>query len=211
MSDLRVQSLGRVRFLLEGDQVRLRTRKHAALALYLMSAPGRDHPRGALADLFWGDLGARRRASLSQGLYEIRRRLGLDLETAGNWIRLPAGQLHFDADRLADAARRGEHERAVRLYSGEFAPGLCQCATRDYERWCERERTRYQCLAAVSLGILCDRYMAEGALDLLLTLTHSWARRFPTDDVAQLRFAEALATGGRPREAESIRRSIDPA
>jgi len=209
MLDLSVQSLGRVRFVLEGTEVRLRTRKHRALALYLISAPTREHPRRALAELFWDPRGGRELASLSQGLHEIRDVLGLNIDGWANPVRLSARNVRFDARLFTDAAARGEHRRALRLYRGDFAPALARCGSPDFELWCERERMRYQSQVAISLSVLCRRYEEENASELLLALTQEWARRFPADDVMQQRFGEALLFLGHRHEANAILRRLD--
>ncbi len=62
-----IQSLGGVRIQdSSGDAVRLRSKKHVALLLYLASAGRRVYTRDALARLLWDTSIERARHSLSQ-------------------------------------------------------------------------------------------------------------------------------------------------
>ncbi|MCG8469656.1 MAG: hypothetical protein MJB57_15860 [Gemmatimonadetes bacterium] len=130
--------------------------------------------------------------------------LGLAISSGTDAIRMQSGRTRLDARRFEEAALAGDHESALAYYHGRFAPGLARCATRDFEEWCERERTRYHCLAHISFGALCDRYSRDDPPEALLHFAHSWVRRFPTDDVAQQRFAEALDRAGERRGAAAV-------
>ncbi len=63
--------------LLGPDQrvIRLRSQKHIALLTYLAANRRRAHDRDALAALFWDTPIERARHSLSQALYDIRKKL----------------------------------------------------------------------------------------------------------------------------------------
>ena len=71
-----IQSLGGVRIHnSSGDTIRLRSRKHLALLVYLAASGRRVYTRDSLARLLWETSLDRARHSLSQAIYDLRRNL----------------------------------------------------------------------------------------------------------------------------------------
>ncbi|HKK28007.1 MAG TPA: AAA family ATPase, partial [Gemmatimonadota bacterium] len=143
-----------------GASVRLRSRKHLALLVYLVLNPDREHPRDRLASMLWETERTQARHSLSQALYDIRSNLpGARFDTTVNHVALEAGSVDSEAERFEAAVRSGDAIEAVRLYRGPFAPHLEGVATDEYERWVEDERNRLQRLAELAFYqyvIECD-------------------------------------------------------
>ena len=85
-----------------GEQIRFRTKKHLAVLVYLAVESGRAHRRERLAELFWPNVPlAEARHSLATALSVLRPRLGPKaIESSRDHVRLAAGRLHLDLDRL---------------------------------------------------------------------------------------------------------------
>ncbi len=85
-----------------GEQIRFRTKKHLAVLVYLAVESGQAHRRERLAELFWPHVPlAEARHSLATALSVLRPRLGPKaIESSRDHVRLAAGRLHLDLDRL---------------------------------------------------------------------------------------------------------------
>ncbi len=148
-----IQSLGGVRIQdSSGDVVRLRSRKHVALLLYLAAAGRRVYTRDSLARLLWDTSIERARHSLSQAVYDLRRNLPGTIDSAtGDAVRLDSSAFHFDVVEFEQALKSGELALAVDLYRGPFADNLVHAGTDDFERWLESERLRLSRLGEMAL------------------------------------------------------------
>jgi len=134
-----------------GDTVRLRSRKHLALLVYLAANPDREHPRDRLASLLWETERSQARHSLSQALYDIRANLpSARFDTTVNHVALAGASIDSDAARFEAAVRTGDARGAVSLYRGPFVPDLEAVGTPGFERWVEDERSRLQRLAELA-------------------------------------------------------------
>lgn len=154
----RLECFGRVAVTMsDGQDERLRSRKHLALLLYLAAHPRRSFSREALASLFWQTETRLARHSLSQALYDIRSKIpDLELQTTIHRIEYTGRGLAYDADRFEDALRDHRMSEAVELYDGMFAPELEDAGDGRFERWVEGERQR---LRRLGEAVLC-RYVA---------------------------------------------------
>lgn len=142
----------------EGQEVHFRSRKHLGLLLYLCAHSNRSLTRPHLAALFWDTEEALARHSLSQALYDLRKRLRpFRLHARAGTLRIGKGQLAYESAEFERCVSCGELERAVELYRGEFAPNLESLGTRRFERWLEGERSRFTTLGQATLR----RYVAE--------------------------------------------------
>ncbi len=90
----------------DGRPVRLKTRKHLALLVYLAVEPRVPQRRDRLTSLLWERAPTSEgRHSLATALSVLRAKLGRDrLDGGRDWVRLRAPDLDLDLDRLA----RGE-------------------------------------------------------------------------------------------------------
>jgi DNA-binding SARP family transcriptional activator/tetratricopeptide (TPR) repeat protein len=154
-----IQSLGGVTIRDDGrNTVRLRSRKHVALLLYLAASGKRVLTRDYLAALLWTSPPERARHSLSQAIYDLRRNLdGAVVSGAGDGLRLDQARITFDASEFETAVRNGDLARAVQLHQGPFADNLSGAGSDDFERWVDGERLRLSRLGEFVLR----RYVRE--------------------------------------------------
>src|SRR5207247_4777559 len=88
----------------------LQWRKNLALFVYLARSPKRTRARDHLIGLLWGDQAEQRaRQSLNEALRTLRRYLGAGLESDTTQVRLLAGAVDLDTDRLATLAAAGDY------------------------------------------------------------------------------------------------------
>ena len=120
--------------------------KRLALLAYLAVARPRGvHSRDSLLALFWpGSDSERGRNSLRQALHQLRRALGDDAlpGRTEREIAVDPARVRCDAVEFDDAIATGRWEDAVRLYRGEFLPGVSVQDAPDVDRWIEAERAR---------------------------------------------------------------------
>src|SRR6266571_3674563 len=104
------------------------------------------HPRGLSRDkliaYLWPETDAAHGHSLlRQGCYALRRDLGTaELVLGSTELRLNPAVVTSDVQTFDDALRRGDHERAVQVYTGPFLDGFFVNEAGDFERWVEAER-----------------------------------------------------------------------
>ncbi len=81
-----------------GDLVRIRTRKHLGLLIYLVLEPSTPHRRDKLATIFWPRVGIQEaRHSLATAISMLRRAIGVDaFEVRADIIRLKPGRVTHD-------------------------------------------------------------------------------------------------------------------
>ncbi len=148
-----IQSLGGVRIQdSSGDTIRLRSRKHVALLVYLAASGRQVYARDSLARLLWETPLDRARHSLSQAIYDLRRNLpGAIGSATGDAVHLETSAFRLDAVEFEQALKAGELSLAVDLYRGPFADNLARVGTDDFERWLEAERLRLARLGEMAL------------------------------------------------------------
>jgi DNA-binding SARP family transcriptional activator len=156
---IHIQSLGGIDLRdSDGAPVRLRSRKHVALLLYLAASDRRSFPREHLAEIIWDTSPERARHSLSQAVYDIRNHASGVLGRApGDRLAIDSSRIRFDVTDFETAVREGRLREAVELYRGPFAPSLAGAGTRDFDRWLDGERVRLRRLAEAALR----RHVAE--------------------------------------------------
>ncbi len=148
-----IQSLGGVRVQdSTGGTIRLRSRKHLALLVYLAAAGRQVYTRDSLARLLWETSLERARHSLSQAIYDLRRHLpGVIGSATGDAVHLETSVFQLDAIEFEKALKSGDLSRAVDLYRGPFADNLARAGTDDFERWLDSERLRLSRLGEMAL------------------------------------------------------------
>jgi DNA-binding SARP family transcriptional activator len=148
-----IQSLGGVRIQdSSGETIRLRSRKHAALLVYLAASGRRVYTRDSLARMLWETPLERARHSLSQAIYDLRRNLpGAVASAMGDAVHLETSAFQLDALEFEQALKAGDLSLAVDLYRGAFADNLERVGTDDFERWREAERIRLARLGEMAL------------------------------------------------------------
>lgn len=143
----------------DGATIHFRSRKHVALLTFLAANPDRVHGRDELVRLLWDSPLSSARHSLSQALYDLKRRLGeLSTQRFGDGLRL-ASDIAFEGRQFEEAVKRDDLRRAVDLYRGDFAAAYDRVGTDAFESWIDDERRRYRILAQAALHRyveLCD-------------------------------------------------------
>lgn len=144
----------------DGQEIHFRSRKHLALLLYLAAHSNRPLTRDRLVRLLWDTEKSLARHSLSQGLYDLRKRLSsFELQSRAGTVRIREGRIDYEGSRFEDAVQSEDLRTAVNLFRGDFAPNLQSLGTRGFERWLESERTRFRTLGQLALrkyAALCE-------------------------------------------------------
>jgi predicted ATPase len=117
------------------------------------------HGRDELVHLLWDSPLSSARHSLSQALYDLKRRLGeFSTQRFGDGLRL-ASDIEFEGRQFEEAVKRDDLRRAVDLYRGDFAAAYDRVGTEAFQNWVDDERRRYRILAQAALHRyveLCD-------------------------------------------------------
>src|SRR5690606_39039289 len=114
-----IRTLGELSVSDGGRRIRLPTKKHYALLVYLVAYPDRPFLRDRLAALLWGGSpDSRARHSLNQTLYGIRKYIpGLRLQVTAHEVIMPAGgETYADFVAFRRAVDERAYREAVRLY-----------------------------------------------------------------------------------------------
>lgn len=120
-------------------------RHRISLLALLACAPGPGLSRDKLIGLLWPESDAERaRNRLNVSVYELRKALGDDaLLSAGDEVRLNAEVVSSDVAEFDSATARGDHAAAAALYRGPLLDGFFLDDAPEFERWTDRERTRF--------------------------------------------------------------------
>ena len=169
----------------------------AVLAL-LARAGERGMLRDKLQTLLWPDADADRASrTLAQALYALRKDLTAEGAIVGSKeLRFDPALVGSDVTEFAAAMTRGDHARAVELYSGPFLDGFHFSGGDEFTRWMERERAVLAQDHARALESL-----ARDALDTGdAAVSVGWWRRLaalePLDARVTVGLMEALAASG---------------
>jgi DNA-binding SARP family transcriptional activator/tetratricopeptide (TPR) repeat protein len=146
-----------------GDLVRLRTRKHFALLVFLSVEPRITHRRERLADLLWpGASAAEGRHSLATALSVLRGRFGPEgFETGRDHVRFACTEIDLDLDRLA----RGDVLESDVVPALDVAPFLEDFEIEDapeFQLWRDGQQARWLPAIRDALVKLMDRCRRTG-------------------------------------------------
>jgi len=208
---LRVRCFGRVAVVdPDGRERSLRSRKHAALLLYLASHPRTTHTRDDLADLLWNGVGARERHSLSQALYDIRSNVDEVVDVTTTSVRLLARRIEFEGAEFERAVESGDHDLALDLYRGDFAPALANLGADSFDRWVDAERERHRVLASIALRNAQRHTEERGDWDRMCLAALRLVRLNEFDEEAHCALMRGLWMKGDPASALRHYRSLRP-
>jgi DNA-binding SARP family transcriptional activator/tetratricopeptide (TPR) repeat protein len=185
---IEIQSLGGIALTTsDGTQVRLRSRKHVGLLLYLAMSRHRLFRREHLTSLFWTSPPDRARHSLSQAVYDLRTHLGGALiRGPGEQLTLEGRGLEFDALEFETAVREGRLAEAIERYRGPFAQNLVGAGTREFDRWLESERLRLQRLAEVAFRRYAGECESKGRWGEMCVAAMRLTEMTPLDEDAHM-------------------------
>jgi len=182
------RTLGPVAVSVDGGSAppELLWRKNLALLVYLARSPKRARAREHLIGLLWGDKpeGAARH-SLNEAVRVLRRHVGEGgVETEAGQVRLVAGAVELDTERLDTLLAAKDYRGAVELVAGEFLEGFAVSGASAFEDWMTAERALWRGRSVDALLRRADELLRTGDL----TGAHETAQRAlvldPTSDVA---------------------------
>ncbi|MEN8145814.1 MAG: AAA family ATPase, partial [Gemmatimonadota bacterium] len=213
--EYQIRSLGGVTLLdAAGEVIQLRSRKHLALLIYLVSKGSRVHTRSELASLLWSSKPARARHSLSQAVYDLRTQVGAGfIASVGEEIRVDTRGFSYDANELEEAVKSGDYSRAVDLYAGPFGSNLATLGSEDYERWIESERVRLDRLAHLTLHKYAEQCAEEGRWGEMCVVSTRLLELEPLNEAAHRSLMRGLQLQGDGAAAlshfASVREELD--
>src|SRR5712691_5333850 len=194
------RTLGPVAVSVDGGSAppELLWRKNLALLVYLARSPKRARAREHLIGLLWGDKpeGAARH-SLNEAVRVLRRHVGEGgVETEAGQVRLVAGAVELDTERLETLLAAKDYRGAVELVAGEFLEGFAVSGASAFEDWMTAERALWRGRSVDALLRRADELLGTG--DLMGA--HETAQRAlgldPTSDVAVRAAMRCRALGG---------------
>ncbi len=167
----------------DGQEVKLRGRKHLALVIYLAIEGTVWHRREHLIDLLWPDVDlAHGRQSLATALSLFRSRLGDGVvERHRESVRMAAGRLTVDVDRL-EGGRVLADELHPALEVDAFLQGFEVPDAPGFQHWRDRQRARLLPLIKRGLTVLIDH--ARRTADLRALSRHA-DRLLAIDDLSE--------------------------
>ena len=172
-------------------------RRMAVLAL-LARAGERGVLRDRVQALLWPDADADRASrTLAQALYALRKDLTAEGAIVGSKdLRFDPALVSSDVTEFTSAMARGDHARAVELYSGLFLDGFHLSGSAEFTRWMEHERAVLAQDHARALESLARHALEIGDA----TVSVGWWRRLaalePLDARVTVGLMEALAGSG---------------
>ena len=215
---IQIQSLGGIGLQgPDGTPIRLRSRKHVGLLLYLAMSGRRMFTRDHLTSLFWTSAPERARHSLSQAAYDLRSHLqGALVRGSGEQLALDSRNLEFDAVEFESAVKEGRLGNAIELYRGPFAQNLTGAGTAEFDRWVETERLRIARLAEVTFRRFAGECESKGRWGEMCVAAMRLTDMTPLDEEAHLCLMRGLWLHGDPTAAlkhydsaiESLRREL---
>ncbi|MBK5097415.1 MAG: AAA family ATPase, partial [Gemmatimonadetes bacterium] len=215
---IQIQSLGGISLQgPDGAPIRLRSRKHVGLLLYLAMSGRRMFTRDHLTALFWTSAPERARHSLSQAAYDLRSHLqGALVRGSGEQLALDSRNLEFDAVEFENAVKEGRLGSAIELYRGPFAQNLTGAGTAEFDCWVETERLRIARLAEVTFRRFAGECESKGRWGEMCVAAMRLTDMTPLDEEAHLCLMRGLWLHGDPTAAlkhydsaiESLRREL---
>lgn len=172
MPSLEIRLLGGFHARLENSELQFPTKKSEALLAFLVTPPGRTHPREKLAAMFWGDSGEEQaRQSLRQTLFTLRKIVNTHEEIVvtgdSDRIGVDASRVNVDILEFEELLDQGTPEslaRAVELYGGDFLDGL-NVNEEGFESWVAVERERFRERALAAMSSLLEQQTGDRQLD----------------------------------------------
>jgi TolB-like protein/DNA-binding SARP family transcriptional activator/Flp pilus assembly protein TadD len=211
---IRVATLGRLRIEREGEELRELPLQPVRCALLVYLAIEGSATRDELTALFWPDRDTSlARHSLSQTLYELRRRLG-DHVLASRGERIQAGpDVEVDVVEFMAAVDADRDDHAFAVFGGPFLEGSHLGLTPAFESWVDGRRAVLARRFRQLCGRLTSARAGAGDLEGALAVARRWIELDPLDDEAHHTFIELLARAGRRADAlrhyEAYSASID--
>jgi DNA-binding SARP family transcriptional activator len=215
---LRVQLLGRGRWMLGADLLRLPYAKAQALLLLLLLEPA-GLPRERLTDLLWpAQDPATARRNLRHALHLLRRTLGEQRVQSTRELAVLRLLPHdtIDLQRLMAAPAEAPPD-LLEDYHGEMLAGFGLPDAPDFMVWLDRQRLAVHASVAACLAQSYAGAQAASDADLAVAVARAQTRIDPWAEAHHLGLMQALADAGREAEAlahwdlvrETFQRDLD--
>lgn len=180
--------------------------KRLALLSYLvLKRPHGFQRRDRILPLMWPEKNQKSaRNSLSNMLYHVRKTLGKDIIITRGTEELSINYSLIRCDVLdfVTFLDEGKAEQAAEIYRGELLEGLhVPDASADFDRWLERERSRFQEYYAQTLESLADKAEKAGELKKAAGFWKKRAGLNPFEIDAAKRSTELIAAMGNREDA----------
>ena len=200
-----IRTLGELTVLDADRRIRLPTKKHYALLIYLAAHPDRPFLRERLAALLWGDSPDKRaRHSLNQTLYGLKKYIpSLAVQVTSQEVIMPTGAINADFIAFRGAVECGDYREASRLYVGDFLEGFSVPGSPEFEEWQENQRESLKRQAVLSLSYLLDEEERARNWDEVEELASRVLRLDPFRKSALTARIRAIAARGDFRRARS--------
>ena len=177
-------------------------RKTLGLLALLAAAGDRGVPRTLLLVHLWPESDEERaRTSLKQLVHALRARLGTDILLGSAELRLNPDRISADVTEFRAAVERGDHDRAVELYSGPFLEGFFLREADGFERWAAGERETLSRQFCRSLQTMAERADAAGDVRIAVVSWRRLSAAEPLSAHAALGLMQALEAAGERAEA----------
>ena len=180
-----------------GEPIRIRTRKHLALLIYLAVEPRQHHRRDRLADLLWPSASlAEARHSLATALSMIRGKLGpRSYESTRDTVKLITPDVELDLDRLLRGEVLGD-DFTPPLEIGGFLDDFEVPTASEFMHW--RDQRRAQLFPTIRNGFvsLMDRRRRTGAFAMIEPLADRLLELDPLSEEAIRAKMEGRAFAG---------------
>jgi PAS domain S-box-containing protein len=200
MRQLRLTTFGGLRFQIGDEEIRLSTRKTAALMAYFCMHAGRRLAREALCGLLWSEKNEpQARHSLSQALSEARKAFGDDfIQADGRMIWVDANHVWVDAfelTRLVTEKTMASLDRAEVLYQGDFL-AFCELDQEQFDEWLLSERERFRQIAQSGLAAALALRAGDEDAGVRLRTARAMLAVDPFDEPAHCILMRAYAAQG---------------
>lgn len=172
--------------------------RHRLALLAVLAASRRPVSRDKLMALLWPDRDTEpARQLLNQAVHTIRRTLSPDtILSVGEELQFNSAEVWCDVVAFEEALAEPGLARAVGLYAGPFLDGFFLSEAPEFDRWVERERTRFAAACARSLESLAT---AAAQTDDAPAAVEWWKRlaaHDPYDSRIALQLMQALVGAG---------------
>ena len=188
------------------DALQRRSRRLALLVYLAIDRPVGPKRRDTLLAMFWPDATPERaRGALRQALQTVGDALGPQVLVGRGTdsVGCNAAELWCDARALERASEAGRHGEVLRLFGGDFLPGVSLDGAPEFDAWIDDHRLRLRKLAARAAGVLAEEAEAAGSLEVAVGWAERAAVLAPDDEPALLRLLRVLKGQGREVEAHA--------
>ena len=182
------------------EALQRRSRRLALLVYLAVDRPVGPKRRDTLLAMFWPEAAPERaRGALRQALQTLGDALGpgVLVGRGSDSVGCNASEIWCDARALERASEAGRNAEVLRLFGGDFLPGVSADGAPEFDAWVDDQRLRLRKLAVQSATVLAEEAEATGSLDAAV----GWAERAtglaPDDESALLRLLRLLRRQGR--------------